>query len=51
MGLKVDRNKLDSCMEAWVHVTFDGTASVPGFGEILTPPAHGSGVVTWPNSD
>lgn len=50
-GLKVDRNKLDSCMEAWIHVTFDETAFAPGNAAILAPPIQGSGVVTWPNSD
>lgn len=50
-GLKVDRNVLDSCFEAWIHVTFDETAFAPGFGGILKPPVRGVGVVTWPNSD
>ena len=50
-GLKVDRNKLDDCKEAWVHVTLDELAFAPGCGAVLEPPMHGSGVVTWPNSD
>ena len=50
-GLKVDRKKLGDCREAWVHVIFDDTAFAPGYGVILEPPTHGSGVVTWHNSD
>jgi hypothetical protein len=50
-GLKVDRSKLDNCLEAWVYVTFDERAFAPGRGAILTPPIQGLGVVTWPNSD
>ncbi|MFT4251280.1 MAG: DUF6210 family protein [Caulobacter sp.] len=50
-GLKVDRERLAECLEAWVHVIFDETAFDPGVGAVLEPPSQGAGVVTWPNSD
>ena len=46
--MKVDREKMDSSVEAWVHVTFD-------FPESQYPMISGinqtTGILTWPNSD
>lgn len=49
-GLKVDRNRLDDCAEAWIYVRFDYAGSprtdLPWSGAL-----SGTGVLTWPNSD
>lgn len=54
--LKVDRARLDECLEAWVHVKIDSPESdVPTLQGPYFGPVYGfgsvKGVLTWPNSD
>ena len=53
--LRVDRERLDECWEAWVHVVLESPSSVvtvdDGFLGAWFGFGAARGVLTWPNSD
>lgn len=50
MDLKVNRNKLENCMEAWIEVTFS-FPKTGHYSEFCPKLESSSGTLTWQNSD